>query len=112
MGENNNWNVDRIVLESPDIPGYGGGQWAMYSVGCCWWTSFPDDLGSSASGLPGCPYCGSVLMQVPLVDFITQARMKPEHYGEYGLDTFAAAHSKNANGCSSRWEAYIPIDST
>jgi len=119
-------NVHQILTESPDIPGYGGGKWAMYSMGCCWWTSFPEDLGRTGSPIdemiivsesgnetavtppsfPCCPHCGSLLMQAPLLDFIKQAHGKPNHFGEGGIDTFIAAHHRNSSQCYERWHHY------
>lgn len=98
--------LDEILAESPDVPGYGGGQWAMYSAHCVWWTSFPADLGKVPGiGIPVCPHCSSPLFQAPLVKFVDAAREKPEHYGRHGLDTFAAAHSRNlgAARCFPSW---------
>lgn len=99
-------NIEDIVKTSPDIPGYGGGQWAMYSVGCCWWTSFPADLGKHRSGLPCCPHCKSMLMQAPLAQFVQAAMQDQGHYGPGGLATFVAAHSRNATTCHVRWTDY------
>lgn len=124
-------NLEDILTQSPDIPGYGGGKWAMYSVHCCWWTSFPEDLGNMAKlmperpkildrqdqsifrevnfdGLPCCPHCGSVLLQAPLEKFIQAARQNPGHYGERGLATFAMAHSRNTRACYRNWRDYEP----
>jgi hypothetical protein len=119
-----------IEGESPDCPGYGGGKWAMYSIRCCWWTSFPDDLGSTKDfprpelkpeyekhikdhGLPCCPHCGSVLMQAPLKDFMDQARNNPGHYGADGFAAFLRAHSRGPIGkhtCSPDWARYNLLD--
>lgn len=100
--------LDEIIEQSPDIPIYGGGKWAMYSVGCCWWTSFPEDLGVTGEHrLPCCPHCKSVLMQAPLLDFVDAARANPDHYGSFcGLDVFTSAHSRNANWCRPTWYDY------
>jgi hypothetical protein len=100
--------IEDIVRKSPNIRGYGGGKWAIYSVGCCWWTSFPTDLGKHSSGLPCCPHCNSVLMQAPLEDFVDMAKAHPQHYGPGGLVAFVAAHSRNAKTCHRGWEQYAP----
>jgi hypothetical protein len=120
-------NIDDLLEKSPDVPGYGGGQWAMYSVHCCWWTSFPEDLGNTADfmpgkltlfnrdssetqtdfdGLPCCPRCGSVLMQAPLEKFIHAAQENPEHYGHFGIDAFLEAHHRNSTKCHQSWLDY------
>lgn len=106
------WTLDDILTLSPDVPMYGGGQWAMYAIGCCWWTSFPEDLGVNTADLPCCPYCGSLLLQAPLEKFVATAREQPDHYGPGGLDNFVAAHSRNVTRpdkrtdrmtCMKRW---------
>lgn len=104
-------NLIGIMQGSPDVPGYGGGKWAMYSVHCCWWTSFPSDLGSTKErgapfSLPCCPHCGSVLMQAPLGDFVNHAMKNEEHYGKDGIRTFVAAHSRNSSTCHQGWQLY------
>lgn len=117
--------LDEILKESPVIPGYGGGQWAMYSMLCCWWTSIPGDLGDTqkprvthydnetgaalgdnSPGLPCCPHCGSVLLQAPLKEFVKSAEENPEHYGKFGLDAFVEAHSRNSKVCHRSWQQY------
>ena len=117
--------LEDILAQSPDVPGYGGGKWAFYSVHCCWWTSFPEDLGSlppmrfdsktghvvddpGGNGLPCCPHCGSVLMQAPLEKFIESAQQNPAHYGPGGLETFVKTHSRNSKYCAQRWDDYYP----
>lgn len=55
-------------------------------------------------GLPCCPYCGSVLMQGPLEEFIAAAKGRPEHHGVGGLDSFVAAHS---SPCHRTWDEYV-----
>lgn len=100
--------LEAILSESPDIPGYGGGQWAMYAVGCIWWTSFPEDLGKfEGLNIPVCPHCRSPLFQAPLKKFVAAAQEHPDHYGKGGLDTFAQAHSRNlgAEKCFPSWKA-------
>jgi hypothetical protein len=123
-------SIDHLLKVSPDIPGYGGGQWAMYSFHCCWWTTFPEDLGNTAeilpttgkltikgrngtpntevdfSGLPCCPHCGSVLMQAPLKQFVAAAQENPEHYGKFGIDAFLEAHHRNSKTCHRGWAEY------
>lgn len=99
--------LEEIWSNSPVIPGYGGGKWAMYSVHCCWWTSFPKDLGTIGEHrLPCCPHCGSVLMQAPLDGFVEAARQNPSHYGDGGLETFVKAHSRNSQTCHRKWSEY------
>lgn len=116
-------NLQQILDQSPDIPAYGGGKWAMYSFGCCWWTSFPEDLGTTKDfplpciprdgyELPCCPHCGSVLLQAPLASFIEAARASPNYYGRHGLVAFAAGHSRNADYCHDGWRPYnLRLDS-
>lgn len=96
--------LQAILDDAPDVPGYGGGKWAMYGVHCCWWTSDPDLLGRSPrSSIPCCPHCESPLFQAPLGKFIGEARRHEEHYGPGGLATFAAAHNAP---CHPTWDAY------
>ena len=113
--------LDEILEQSPDTPVYEEGKWAAYSVGCCWWTSFPEDLGVTpqkrvkfhkpdmeidVGGIPCCPHCGNVLLQAPLGDFVRSAVDNPEHYGPGGLDTFVKAHSRNSTICHTSWMLY------
>lgn len=125
-----NKQIASIRMLSPDVPGYGGGQWAMYSIGCCWWTSYPEDLGETppfkvtqdpttgvfqvdkdpnGHGLPCCPHCGSLLMQAPLEKFIESAKADPGHYGEQGLSNFVKAHSQYSKFCRKGWDQYSVI---
>ena len=115
-------DVTQILMESPGC-GYNGEKIAFYSVRCCWWTSFPDDLGSTAnfgvpseitvgdrkvkSSLPCCPYCGSMLMQGDLRKFIDNALENPEHYGNYGMEAFEKAHHRNSKRCFKAWDHYF-----
>jgi hypothetical protein len=99
-------SLSQIECAAPNVRGYGGGKWAMYSVGCCWWTTDPKAMGEREHNLPCCPHCGSVLMQAPLPKFLRSARNSPEHYGPGGLAAFAAAHSSNATMCRNSWELY------
>lgn len=121
--------LDEILAESPKLKGREGreGQTAFYSVFCCWWTSFPDDLGRAGrrtdqldagewermkvddDGIPGCPHCGSVLMEAPLQEFIASAAQNPDHYGPGRLSAFERAHERNAHCCHRDWEDYEPI---
>lgn len=121
-------NKKEILEKSPT--NYGE-QMAFYSVGCCWWTSFPEDLGKTSDfggfpngfqtvypdgsksepiknhpGLPCCPHCGAVLMQAPLEDFIKTAEDNPSHYGEHGIETFYKTHHRNSKHCHRHWEDY------
>ena len=99
--------LTEIERSAPNIRGYGGGKWAMYSMGCCWWTTIPKSVGLRGEHeLPCCPHCGCVLMQAPLKDFLRAARSSPEHYGPGGLMTLAAAHAANATTCHKGWEGY------
>jgi hypothetical protein len=119
-------NLQQILDQSPDIPGYGGGKWAIYSVNCCWWTSFPEDLGSlppmryepftgqmlpnpGGPALPCCPHCHSVLLQAPLEKFIEAAQGQPEHYGKFGIETFVQTHSRNSKFCRDAFSWYAPL---
>lgn len=104
-----NKQIDFLLKESTDCPGYGGGKWAMYSVFCTWWTSFPEDLGKNPLGVPCCPHCGSVLMQAPLNDFIEAAKNDPQNYGQYGITTFIKAHSRFAKRCFGNWNDVFVI---
>jgi hypothetical protein len=36
----------------------------VYGAGCSWWDSI-DKIAKTQSGLPCCPYCASVLYEVP-----------------------------------------------
>lgn len=102
--------LEEILEQSPEIPLYGGGKWAMYSFKCCWWTSFPEDLGTLAiSQLPCCPHCGSVLLQAPLEKFVGVAQGNPDYYGKYGIETFILAHSRNYDHCYQSWSDYTLI---
>lgn len=124
-------NLNEILRQSPNVPGYGGGKWAMYSVMCCWWTSFPEDLGNTKvfyetsrysgmlesispghPGLPCCPHCGSVLLQAPLSEFMKDARDNPGHYGERGIEAFTMAHHRNSSMCHQDWNLYGAPDGT
>lgn len=87
--------LEEIMEQSPEVDYLGGGKWAFYSVGCCWWTSFPEDLGELPDGLPCCPHCGSVLLQAELNKFVAEAVLNPEHYGPGGIATFVKAHHRN-----------------
>lgn len=116
-------NKQEILDQSPDIPSYGGGKWAFYSANCCWWTSFPDDLGSlppmtydhetkrikpnpGGPRLPCCPHCRSVLMQAPLEKFVEFAEQHPDHYGRLGIQIFWASHHRNSPRCYTNWADY------
>jgi len=99
-------SVDEVLKKSPNVPGYGGGKWAMYSISCCWWTSFPEDLGENVVGFPCCPHCGSLLFQAPLDKFLESAKADPAHYGKFGLDAFLEAHSRNTDRCHAGWDKY------
>ena len=109
--------VGEIEAQAPEVPGWGGGTWAVYSVGCCWWTTRPADLGhvdaaplptktGAGRGLPCCPHCGSMLLQAPLADFLKAARAEPGHYGPGGLLTLARAWAGNATTCHRGWAEY------
>lgn len=86
-------NLKQIMKMSPKNE-MGNGQWAMYSVSCCWWTTFAEDLGEKppvryepetqcivpnpgGPGLPCCPHCGSLLMQAKLKKFVKAAKRVP-----------------------------------
>lgn len=107
------WDPDRP--DAKDFP------MAFYSVNCCWWTSFPSDLGKlppqkyengkiipnpGGPQLPCCPYCGSVLMQAPLDKFLEEARKNPKHYGPDGLIAFVASHHRSGFRCRKKFEDY------
>ena len=101
--------LNEIIMESPPIMHLGGEQWAFYSIACCWWTSFPDDLGQLPDGLPCCPHCRSVLLQAPLLNFVAAAQRRPEHYGPGGIENFIKAHHRN-NLHGRQWSDYEPPD--
>lgn len=120
-----NYDIEKLLKESPMLKGYADEpiQMAFYSINCCWWTSFPEDLGllppvaydpnknrivknPGGPRLPCCPHCGSVLMQAPLIDFIESAKTTPTHYGKYELETFIASHERNCKSCFRNWERY------
>lgn len=122
--------LDEIKKDSPKVEGsWEPGrsdvdfQMAYYSAGCCWWTSFPEDLGSlppmsynkekqeisedpDGHSLPCCPHCSSVLYQGALDKFIKSAEDNPDHYGPGKLETFVKAHSRNINTCHRNWSDY------
>ncbi|MGB5052021.1 MAG: hypothetical protein WBO46_23940, partial [Caldilineaceae bacterium] len=98
--------IDEILKDSPDIPAYGGGQWAIYGARCCWWTSFPGTTGKRESGLPVCPHCGSPLLQAPLQRFVALAQANPDAYGAGGIAAFVAAHAFNSDFCAQNFDAY------
>lgn len=103
--------LGEIEAQAPEVPGWGGGKWAVYSVGCCWWTTRPADLGHRdvkgvGQGLPCCPHCGSMLLQAPLADFLKAARAEPGHYGPGGLWTLARAWAGYAETCHRGWAEY------
>ena len=95
-------------------------QMVFYSLSCCWWTSFAEDLGHTKiaqsirnnntailqHSLPCCPYCGSPLFQSQLSKFLKAAEENPGHYGEKGLDVLMAAHHRNSKTCYKNWEKY------
>jgi len=115
--------IKEILNDSPVCDCYGE-QYAFYSVNCCWWTSFPEDLGETktppiiientdgskepigSSALPCCPHCRSILMQAPLKEFIQNAKDNESHYGSGGLDTFLLAHHRNSDKCYRGWKFY------
>ncbi|MDI6770111.1 MAG: hypothetical protein QMD04_10620 [Anaerolineales bacterium] len=125
-------HIDDLVEKSPTLPDFEDKKMAFYSVGCCWWTTFPEDLGNTGKfnpqkikilnpndpdpakfyqadfSLPCCPHCGSLLMQAPLDKFIDEAKENAEFYGKYGLDTLIEAHSKITMNCDSGagWDFY------
>jgi len=119
------WDVDKETGEERhDIP------FAFYSVSCCWWTSFPEDLGktepaktvrntqhqdyasaqygtkskSNGISLPCCPHCSSLLLEAPLDKFIKSAEDNSEHYGS--IELFTAAHHRNSDFCRCNWNDY------
>jgi hypothetical protein len=115
-------NIDQILEESPVVDGFGE-KLAFYSVGCAWWTSFPEDLGKlppikydpiskrmlsnpGGHGLPCCPHCHSVLMQAPLDKFIETAKANPTHYGKFGIELFVQTHERNAKRCFRQFADY------
>ena len=95
-------------------------QMAFYSISCCWWTSFAEDLGHTEpaqtirngkpigklNSLPCCPNCGSLLLQAPLLKFLKAAEENPGHYGEKGLNALLTAHHRNSMICYQKWEQY------
>lgn len=90
-------NLAEIRARSPKVESRGRRQTAFYSIGCVWWTSFPEDLGAKRTGnfrppFPCCPHCRSLLMEAPLQEFVAVAEGNPEHYGEHGIKAFEAAH--------------------
>lgn len=101
-----NEQLQQILNDAPDVPGYGGGKWAIYSVHCCWWTSNPVEHGlqmraTGYTGIPCCPTCRSPLFQAPLDRFIESA--ETGHMPQ-DLPKFILAH--NAAPCHPRWEEY------
>lgn len=120
-----NLSIEKILETSPYLEGYADVpiQMAFYSTGCCWWTSFPEDLGQTAPmrydegkhtvvsdrkghRLPCCPHCSSLLLQAPLRNFIEQAKGQVEHYGPSGVDAFIVSHERNCRICFTHWKNY------
>jgi len=123
-------NLEKITAQLDDLYAKGcyseGSAQAYYSIGCCWWTDLPGDLGSSppttsrpdgkggfiigpakegeegSHSLPCCPGCGSMLMQGDLAKFINGALAKPEHYGD--LENFWRARGRVP--CEKDWKRY------
>lgn len=98
--------LQTILDQAPDVPGYGGGKWAIYSLHCCWWTSNPTTAGEQMraagyTGLPRCPRCGSPLLQAPLEKFIESAI---QHHSPTTLQAFIKAHMTVP--CHPSWELY------
>lgn len=93
-------------------------QWAVYSLKCCWWTTFPEDVGfipiirelgaKFQFSQACCPHCYSPLHKILLADFLIVVSYQPERYGLGNLDTLVAAHSRNANYCARNWRDYLP----
>lgn len=121
--------LEEILAQSPFLKGYQEQpiQMAFYSANCCWWTSFPDDLGKlppvkyvpGSPGKPGrimadpgghqlpcCPHCKSVLLQAPLINFIAYAKEQPEHYGRSQLKNFTQSHERNSRTCFTTFDQY------
>jgi hypothetical protein len=124
-----NMTLEDILGKSPYLKGYEKDpiQMAFYSANCCWWTSFPEDLGKlppikyvpGKDGKPGkmvknpgghqlpcCPHCHSVLLQAPLKNFVAYAKEIPTNYGERGIQTFTLSHERNSKTCFRRWKDY------
>lgn len=91
---------------------------AYYSVGCCFWTDLPEELGChapthvQASGLPApsfslpcCPSCGALLLQAALLKFVQAAEGNATHYGTNGIEAFWAA--RGAVPCKGTWDEYL-----
>jgi hypothetical protein len=45
----------------------------VYGVGCCWFDNI-SKVSQHPSGIPCCPFCGSVLMQVPTASYWRDAQ--------------------------------------
>jgi hypothetical protein len=83
-------------------------KWAVFGVKCLWWSCDPEDCGFFDGGpLPRCYYCGGLLDQRPLDEFIEQAKADPDLYGPGGLKTLLSAHHPSRGECHQLWEEYI-----
>ena len=58
----------------------------VYGVGCVWWDNI-DKVAKTESGLPCCPYCGSVLFEMEneaaFLSGVPETEKQYPGYGEY-----------------------------
>ena len=98
--------LDDILELAPKV--FGRGKWAMFGLRCLWWSSDPVDCVFVDGGpLPRCPYCGGLLDQKSLAEFIEEAKADPALYGPAGLKALVAAHHSSGKRCYQFWEEYI-----
>ncbi len=92
------YTLEEIKRDSPAVES-SGEQIAFVSVGCVWWTTYREDMGSKQIEIdpvpfPCCPHCGALIMETPLKEFLEAAEKSSTHYGPYGLRAFVAAHHR------------------
>jgi len=84
-------------------------QWAYYSTGCCWWTSFAADVVEGDGGSLACPHCDALVLQMSLLAFLESSVFNAERgfYGKHGLDVFYASHERNVHTCHQVFSDYM-----
>lgn len=73
------------------------------------YTSLREMANKSITTIPLDP-SGSPLFQIDeptkIMEWITVAEQKPEHFGKHGLNAFMKSHHQNCSKCYSKWEHY------
>jgi hypothetical protein len=96
MGKIASDKAHEIFMERKDIP---QSEKLRYS-------NLREMANKSISTIPLDP-TGSTLFQTDdLMDWITEAEKKPEHFGKHGLQAFMMSHHQNCNICFSGWDGY------